>query len=196
MLKIGLTGGIGSGKSTVSKLFIQLGVPVIDADEIARGIVQPGQPALAQLTQAFGEEILNPDRSLNRAKLRTLVFNDAQQKTKLEHILHPLIKAEMLTRCDKLQTTYCILSIPLLLESNMTDIVDRILVIDCPLSLQRSRVRQRDQLADDLINRIIASQVSRETRLANADDVIDNSKNANQLAEQVKKLHNLYSKEL
>jgi dephospho-CoA kinase len=196
MLKIGLTGGIGSGKSTVSELFKKFGIPVIDADIIARDIVQFGQPALTQLEQAFGEDILQSDRTLNRAKLRSMVFSDPQLKSTLEQILHPLIKAEILSQCNKLQAPYCVISIPLLLESNMTDMIDRILVVDCPLNMQISRVRQRDQLDDNLINRIIASQVSRETRLAKADDVIDNSKNANQLAEQVKKLHNLYLKEL
>lgn len=194
MLRIGLTGGIGSGKSTVSKLFHDLGAPVIDADVIAHQIVEPGQPALKQLAATFGSEFLNADGSLNRAKLRELVFSDPSQKKRLERLLHPLIRAKMAEKIAQLDSPYCIVSIPLLLETQMTDLVDRILVIDCPVATQIERVENRDGLSAEQISRIIASQVSRKTRLARADDIIDNSKPARQLAEQVKKLHNLYLK--
>lgn len=194
MLKIGLTGGIGSGKSTVSKLFEELGIPVIDADVIAHQIVEPGQPALKQLVQAFGERFLNADGSLNRAELRERVFSDPAQKKRLEQLLHPIIYRKIEVEIDKLNSPYCILSIPLLLETKMTSFVDRVLVIDCPIETQIERVKKRDGFSTERIRSIIASQVSRDERLSCADDIIDNSKQAAQLAEQVKKLHNLYLK--
>ncbi|WP_305909198.1 dephospho-CoA kinase [Methylomarinum sp. Ch1-1] len=194
MLRIGLTGGIGCGKSTVSKLFQQLGAPVIDADVIAHSLVTTGQPALRQLENAFGSEIINADGSLDRAALRERVFAEPAEKKKLENILHPLIYAQIEAEIRQLRAPYCIVSIPLLLETNMTTRIDRVLVIDCPVETQIARVKQRDGLSTELINRIIASQVSRDTRLSRADDIIDNSKTPRQLAEQVKKLHNLYLK--
>ncbi len=192
MLKIGLTGGIGSGKSTVSKLFEKLGVPVIDADVIARQIVEPGQPALNQLVQTFGNQFLTADGTLDRAKLRQLVFSDPAQKQRLEELLHPLVYRKIEEEIELLTSAYCIICVPLLLETGMTGLVDRVLVVDCALEIQIERVKQRDRLTTEQIKSIIASQVSREERLARADDVIDNSKPATQLAEQVKKLHNLY----
>lgn len=192
MLKVGLTGGIGSGKSTVALLFAEYGVPIIDADETARRMVNKGQPALAQLVDSFGKEILDNDGALNRNKLRDQIYLDPAAKTKLEKILHPLIYADMQQSIDRLDHTYCVVSVPLLLETDMQHFVNRILVVDCPVETQIQRVRQRDQLNDELINRIIDNQVSRQTRLAQADDVIDNSGNGEELAEQVKKLHNFY----
>ena len=134
----------------------------------------------------------NPDGSLNRHYLRDIVFSDPIQKKKLEAILHPLVFTAMQEKIDQLDTTYCIASIPLLFETRMTHFVDRILVIDCPVESQIERVKRRDNLADARIRSIIDSQVSREFRIAHADDVIDNSGYSSQLAEQVKKLHNLY----
>ncbi len=194
MLKIGLTGGIGCGKSTVSTLFEELGIPVIDADIIARDLVTPGTPALTQLEQVFGKQIILQDGTLNRPKLRDVVFSDPQQKKQLESILHPLIYARIKQELKLLNCAYCILSIPLLLETKMTDLVDRILVVDCPVETQIERVNQRDGLSRERVISIIASQISREQRLTSADDIIDNSKSPSQLAEQVKKLHNLYLK--
>ena len=194
MLKIGVTGGIGSGKSTVSQLFKELGVPVIDADIIAHQIVQPGQPSLIQLAKTFGSQFINPDGTLNRIKLRELVFSDPAQKKRLEKLLHPLIYARIAEEIEQLVSPYCIVSIPLLLETNMTASVDRVLVIDCCVETQIERVKNRDCLPIEEIRKIVASQVSRNERLARADDVIDNSNQAAQLAEQVKKLHNLYLK--
>lgn len=192
MLRVGLTGGIGSGKSTVSALFQQLGVPVIDADVIAHRLVEPGQPALAQLASEFGTNILKTDGSLNRAALRERVFSDPDQKRRLESLLHPLVHQQIKIETQRLNSPYCIISIPLLLETGMTDLVDRILVIDCPIAIQIERVKKRSGLSTDQVNDIIAMQASRETRLSHADDIIDNSKSAEQLADQVKKLHNLY----
>lgn len=192
MLKVGLTGGIGCGKSTVAKIFAELNVPVLDADEIAHRLVEKGQPALVQIQQGFGPDILNPDGSLDRKAIREQVFSDPKQKQKLESILHPLIYKTLQTELEQLTAPYCIISIPLLFETDMAHFVDRILVIDCPVETQIERVKIRDKLTIERIQSIIDNQVSRKFRKAQADDLIDNSGNDYRLAEQVKKLHNLY----
>jgi dephospho-CoA kinase len=193
VFKVGLTGGIGCGKTTVSKLFAELDVPVIDADKIAYQLVEPGQPALYELAKVFGKVILNTNGTLNRKVLGDRIYVDQSQKLRLESILHPLIFAKMQTIIDHLDNAYCIASIPLLFETNMTGFVDRILVIDCPVETQFERVRLRDNLEDSKIKAIIDSQVSREYRLSHADDILDNfQSDTDGLAEHVKKLHNLY----
>lgn len=192
MLKVGLTGGIGCGKSTVSELFSDLGVPIIDADIIAHQLVEKGQPALTQLVQNFGEIILNEKGDLDRGYLRTLIFKHADKKQHLESLLHPLIYAQINTQIIQLNSPYCIICIPLLIETQKTANVDRVLVIDCMQQQQISRVIQRDALEKNQIEAIIATQASRKERLGFADDIIDNSKTPSQLAEQIKKLHNLY----
>ncbi|MFZ2168654.1 MAG: dephospho-CoA kinase [Methylococcaceae bacterium] len=198
MLKVGLTGGIGCGKTTVAKIFAQLNIPVIDADEIAHRLVSIGQPALAQIEQEFGEDILSPDGSLNRRKLKELIFSDPKQKQKLESILHPLVYQAIQAELKLLNTAYCIISIPLLFETKMSHFVDRILVIDCAVETQIERVRRRDNLTIEKIQSIIDSQASRSFRIEKADDLIENqdtienSDTNDKLAEQVKKLHNLY----
>ncbi len=192
MLKVGLTGGIGCGKTTVSKLFTELNVPVIDADDIAHQLVEPGKPALLEISKAFGDKTLNPDSSLNRQHLRDVVFTDLKQKQKLEDILHPLVFNAMQEKINQLVSPYCIVSIPLLFETHRGQFVDRILVIDCPVEIQIERVKLRNNLTEARIRSIIDSQVSREYRLRHADDVIDNSQSGGGLAEHVKKLHNLY----
>jgi dephospho-CoA kinase len=192
MLKVGLTGGIGCGKTTVSDLFGGLGVPVLDADQVARELTDKGQPALARIREEFGEQILNSDGSLNRLQLKKLIFADAKQKQKLEAILHPLIIAALNAKIEQLNGPYCILSIPLLFETKMETAVDRILVVDCPVELQIERVSKRDKLDINIIQAIIASQISRDYRRKHADDLLDTSQTDNPLAEQVKKLHNLY----
>ena len=195
MLKIGLTGGIGCGKSTVAHIFEQLKTPVIDADFIAHQLVATGQPALAQIQQEFGTEIFNPDASLNRKKLSELVFSEPKQKQKLEAILHPLvyqsIQAE-LRQLKQLKKPYCIICIPLIFETNMTHIVDRILVVDCSVETQMERVQNRDHITKERIQAIIDTQVSRAFRKSQANNLIDNSETDDRLAEEVKKLHNLY----
>jgi len=192
VIKIGLTGGIGSGKSTITDLFSQYNIPIIDADIIAHQLVEPGQPALLQLQQLFGKSILNNDATLNRGYLRDLVFSDKEKKIQLEAVLHPLVFQKMQSECDKQNSHYGILSIPLLIETKMTDFVDHILVVDCPVETQVERVKLRDKLSSERILSIISSQTSRKTRLSYADNIIDNSNSASQLAEQVKKLHNHY----
>jgi dephospho-CoA kinase len=193
VFKVGLTGGIGCGKTTVSRLFAELDVPVIDADSIAHQLVEPEQPALIKLGEVFGNHIINSDGSLHRAQLREIVFSDSSQKQQLEAILHPLVFAEIQTITATLSYPYCIISIPLLFETQRTQFVDRILVIDCPEKIQIERVKRRDGLDEAQIQSIINTQVSREFRLTHADDVIDNTQTTgNELAEQVKKLHNQY----
>ena len=192
MLKIGLTGGIGCGKSSVAKVFEQLKIPVIDADEIAHQLVAIGQPALARIRQVFGADVLNPDGSLNRKTLRELIFSDLQQKQQLESILHPLVYQSIQAKLKQLNAPYCIICIPLLFETNMTNLVNRILVVDCSVETQIERIRKRDNMAIERIQSIIDSQVSRTFRKAHANDLIDNSETDDRLAEKVKKLHNLY----
>lgn len=192
MLKIGLTGGIGSGKTTVANLFKEQGAPVIDADDIAHELVETGKPALILIEKAFGPEIINSNGSLDRAALRELIFAHPDKKKLLESILHPLVYIEMLNRMDLLQASYVILSIPLLLETNMQQFVQRVLVVDCSTEIQFKRVKNRDRMPDKTIDAIIRSQVSRECRISAADDLIENSNGITKLAEQIKKLHNLY----
>jgi dephospho-CoA kinase len=192
MLKVGLTGGIGSGKSTVAKIFAGKNISILDADVIAHQLVETGQPALAQIQQTFGTHILNPNGSLNRAALRERIFSDLKQKQQLEAILHPLVYATLQANLEQLSGPYCIISIPLLFETDMTHFVDRILVVDCPVETQIERVLNRDKLTLERIQSIIDSQVSRSFRKTKADDLINNSGTDYRLAEQVKKLHNLY----
>lgn len=193
MLKIGLTGGIGSGKSTVCRLFSELGVPIIDADIIARQLVEPNSPALEKLVAQFGKQILNPDSSLNRAYLRDLVFSDKNKKAQLDQIMHPLIYDEIEQQINGLNSPYCIIAIPLLLETQQMQRVDRIVVVDCNADTQLLRVVSRDQVKPEQVLSIIASQMSRQQRLSFADDVIDNTCSPAHLAEQVKRLHNSYN---
>ncbi len=190
MLKIGLTGGIGCGKTTVSDLFANLGVPVIDADIIARRLLLPGQETLIHIKARF-PEVFNSDL-LDKDKLRALVFSQPEEKAALEQIIHPRVFIAIDKEISELEAPYCILSVPLLLESNMAHKVDRVLVIDCPVEQQKKRVMKRDGHSESLISSIIATQINREQRLLKADDIIDNSNSRSELAEQVKNLHNLY----
>lgn len=192
MLVIGLTGGIGSGKSTVGDLFAKLDVPVIDADQASRAVVQPGQPALQTIVAKFGSGMLNPDGSLNRGQLRELIFNDDGARKDLEALLHPLIRSWMQEQLQDLDTPYAILSIPLLVESGRTDTVDRVLVVDVPEQQQIERVCRRDDISEQQARAILATQVSRQQRLAAADDIIDNSGSSEALEDQIQALHLMY----
>lgn len=192
MLKIGLTGGIGSGKTTIADLFTELNVPVIDADDIAREVVAPGSQALEQIRHAFGEGVIAGDGSLDRGAMRELVFADTEQKRKLEAIVHPMVRQRILKRVASLDASYCIICVPLLVESGMVDLVDRVLVVDCSVETQIERVTKRDRLDEKIVRAMIASQATREQRKALANDLIDNASTDSMLAEQVKKLHNLY----
>jgi dephospho-CoA kinase len=189
---VGVTGGIGTGKSIVCHLFAELGVPVIEADEIARELTAPRQPALQSIVREFGEEMLDSEGRLRRDKLRSMVFSDLGRRKRLEEILHPLILEEMLRRAKKVKGPYCLLSIPLLIETGLSGVVDRILVIDAPEPLQVQRVMERDRLTMDEVKAIMQAQTLREKRLKTAHDVIVNDADLTKLAEQVKALHQKY----
>lgn len=191
-LVIGLTGGIGSGKSAASAIFSRLGVPVIDADEIAHALVAAGEPALAEIAGVFGEDILNADGTLRRDALRQRVFSDSAERQRLEAILHPRIRQQIQSHINKIHAPYCIVVIPLLLETRQSDLVDRILVIDIPETTQISRTAARDSLSREEIQAIIDTQAARETRLLAADDVIDNSAGLEELESRVLGLHERY----
>ncbi len=192
MLTIGLTGGIGSGKSTVSDIFQSLGVPVIDSDLIAREVVQPGEPGLEGIIQHFGKEILQSDGSLDRQRLRNLVFDDETARKHLEQILHPLIRQRSQQRLATLNTPYAILAIPLLVETGLSDSVDRVLVVDCPELVQIERICSRDGINPDQAQAILAAQCSRKQRLEAADDIIDNYQSIDNLTQAVASLHKRY----
>ena len=192
MIIIGLTGGIGSGKSTVAGYFAQHGIPVIDADQLARELVAPGSPALNEVIDVFGPTVLLPDGSLDRHQLRRRVFADPVQKHRLEAILHPRVYTELRCRTQALRTPYCIWVVPLLLETGGTALVDRVLVIDAPESLQRQRVLRRAGMDETTLEAILSSQVKRPERLSAADDVIVNNSDLNQLQQQVTALHHRY----
>jgi dephospho-CoA kinase len=192
MLRIGLTGGIGSGKSAVAKLFAALGVPVIDADEIAREIVAPGLPAYDDIVRAFGEDILDDNRRINRERLRSRIFDNAQERKRLEMILHPRIRAEMQTQAERVHAPYCLIVIPLLVETGQQDLFDRVLLIDADEDRQIQRVMQRNGLPEAEVRKILASQASRADRLQRAQDVIENNADLAHLAAEVGRLHRYY----
>lgn len=192
MLIIGLTGGIGSGKSTVARYFERLGAPVIDADVVARDVVSPGSDALHDVVERFGDGVLHPDGTLDRGRLRTLVFDDPERRTVLERILHPRIYAEMKRRIAALSAPYCIAVIPLLLETGRRDFVDRVLVIDVPEELQRARAQARDRTDAATVTAIMQAQVDRASRRRAADDLISNDGDLAALERQAATLHHRY----
>ena len=192
MLIIGLTGGIGSGKTTVANLFAELGISIIDADQVAREVVEPSTSALQQITARYGQQVITMDGQLNRSKLRDIIFASASEREWLETLLHPLIRARMHEYVTQAKSPYCILVIPLLLESKPNELVQRILVVDTPEKSQISRTLLRDKSSAEQIQQIMASQVSRSQRLAAADDVIINDSNLTTLKSQVENLHRQY----
>ncbi|MFT5755918.1 MAG: dephospho-CoA kinase [Alteromonadaceae bacterium] len=192
---VGLTGGIGSGKTTVAKLFEQLHIDIVDADIVAREVVVPGQPALQKIIQHFGDQIVTECGQLNRTLLRTLIFSDPKKKEWLNKLLHPLIRESLLTQIAATQSPYCLLVAPLLIENNLHHIVDRVLVIDVSEETQVLRVIQRDPSNAQEIKRIIANQIPRKQRVSAADDVISNeSTQLHFIKEHVAKLHQAYTK--
>ncbi|MCG8026154.1 MAG: dephospho-CoA kinase [Candidatus Thiodiazotropha endolucinida] len=194
MLVIALTGGIGSGKSAVSSHLESLGVPVIDADQLAHQLVKPGSPALLEIQATFGEELVDGNGLLDRAALRKTVFNDPQQRRRLEGILHPRIREAMESWLARQSAPYAVLVIPLLFETGQMSLADRIFVVDCDKSLQIERVLERDSLPREQIQQIIANQVDRQIRLDGADDVIENNDSLQVLIEATERLHNKYLK--
>ena len=192
-LRIGLTGGIGSGKSEASRHFARLGATVIDTDLIARELVEPGQPALSNIVEAFGPDIIGPGGQLDRGQLRTRVFADTAQRAQLEAILHPPIRERAIALSEQATGPYCVLVIPLLAETGADYPLDRILVIDAPDKLQRERIAARDGLSQAEIKAILASQASRAQRLAIADDVVVNDTTPEHLHREIERLHRFYS---
>jgi dephospho-CoA kinase len=191
-LRIGLTGGIASGKSAVAGLFAARGVPVIDTDAIARDVVAPGEPALTRVVQEFGREVLDASGGLDRRRMRELVFSDAARRARLEAILHPAILDEMIRRSAQAGGNYQILVIPLLVEGDLAKHVDRLLVVDAMPETQLVRLLQRDAENPQQARAMIAAQASRAARLAQADDVIHNDGTLAELESQVAQLHETY----
>lgn len=190
---IGVTGGIGSGKTTVCDLFAtRHDVPVVDADIVAREVVAPGEPALAELVEAFGADILTSVGELDRRKLKGIVFDDARKRKRLEAILHPRIRQRMREQLERIDTPYCLLCIPLLAEGGRNELIERVLVVDCDEDTQIARVRARDDLTDAQVMAIMRSQATREERLRIADDVILNDGDRDALIERVDALHRIY----
>lgn len=192
MLRIGLTGGIGSGKTAASDHFARLGAEVIDTDILSRELVEPGQAALREIVASFGDQVLDADGRLDRSQLRETVFQDPQARHRLEAILHPRIRAAMLARAEQSPAPYVVFVIPLLLETGQQALVDRILLIDVPEALQRARVAARDGVGDEQIDQIMAAQVDRHTRRLNADDVVCNDGTIADLHADIEKLHRKY----
>lgn len=191
-LRVGLTGGIASGKSTVADMFADLGVPVIDTDVIAREVVAPGQPALEEIREAFGARVIAEDGALDRPAMRALVFGDDEARLRLEAILHPRIGAATREQAADAGGAYQIIVVPLLLESPLRAFVDRILVVDCEEKTQMARLLSRDAESESQARRILAAQASRAERLAIADDVIANEGDLDNTREQVRRLHRRY----
>jgi dephospho-CoA kinase len=192
MLVIGLTGGIGCGKTTVTDLFSELNVPISDADVIAHKLVAPGQPALNKIIETFGDEVKLENGQLNRSYLRQLIFNNPDAKKLLEKILHPLVYQQMNDWAVQQEAPYVIFSIPLLIETNQQNSVDRVLIIDLSQEQQVSRVIRRDNISEKEVLEIISSQTSRSKRREIADDLILNNSSQEDLRKQVIKLHNFY----
>lgn len=192
MLRIGLTGGIGSGKSTVTALFAAHGVPIIDTDRIAHELTAADTVATRRIAELFGPEVMSAGNVLDRSRMRQLVFADPAKRKQLEDLLHPLIRRRTLELVAQAHAPYCIVVVPLLLEAGWQSLVDRVLVVDVPPELQLSRTRQRDGRPAEEVRAIIAAQISREKRLAAADDIVVNDAGPEQLATQVEQLHRKY----
>ena len=193
MYAVGLTGGIASGKTTISTLFAGLGVPVIDTDVISRQLLEPGEPACEQVREHFGEAILAPDGSIDRARLREIVFSRSDEKSWLETMLHPLIyqRSGEAIRAH-VRADYVLLVVPLLFETNFQSLVDRVLAVDCPAETQIERLVKRDRIDHELARRMVAQQLDNETRLKRAHDSIDNRVDGADLETQVAELHRRY----
>lgn len=191
-LRIGLTGGIASGKSTVARMFAELGVAVIDTDVVAREVVEPGQPALDEIRASFGAEVIADDGRLDRAKMREIVFAHPKQRRKLEAILHPRIRQETMRQARDAGGLYQLIVVPLLVESTLRDSMDRVLVVDVPESVQLARLQARDAGSAAQAEAMIASQASRAARLAIADDILENAGSLAATERQVRALHQQY----
>ena len=192
MFTVVMTGGIASGKTSASDIFATHGVPILDTDLSARAVVEPGQPALDEIEARFGSDVITASGELNRAALREIIFDHPEKRRELEAILHPKIRAHINQQKDQLDAPYCIIVVPLFLESGRGYETDRLLVIDVPIEVQRERLAQRDGTTPEQIEQILNSQATRDERLSAADDVIDNTANPDALAARVAELHQQY----
>lgn len=193
MYVVAITGGIGSGKTTIANQFAALGIEVVDADVIAREVVEPGTPALAAIVSHFGSDILNAQGELDRRALRERIFNHQEEKLWLNALLHPLIRQEMLRQCAAASSPYCLLVVPLLVENRLTGLADRVLVIDVDEETQIERTCRRDGVSRAQAEAILASQASRAERLAAADDVLDNQSGTSETIQaRILALHETY----
>ena len=186
---VGVTGGIGSGKTAVTDHFARLGICVVDADMASRLIMEPGRPALAAVTDHFGEEILRPDGELNRASLRALVFANPAEREWLEQLTHPLIGEEIVAQLQAANSAYTILASPLLLATSQKSLCDCVVVVDVSEALQVARTMDRDHNEEAQVRRIMAAQMARKERLALADEIIDNSGSLEDLHNAVESMH-------
>ncbi|KFA58605.1 dephospho-CoA kinase [Gilliamella sp. Choc4-2] len=191
---VALSGGIASGKSTIANLFANLGVPIIDADIIARQVVQVGTDAFSQIVKHFSQEILLPNGDLDRSQLREIIFNNDHERLWLNSLLHPIIHKETQLLLAKQYAIYVIWVVPLLIENNLNEFADRVLIIDTPKSLQLARLVKRDHVDELLAEKMILSQVTSSKRLSYADDIIKNDGDLSSLTLQVNKLHQQYLK--
>lgn len=189
---LGLTGGIGSGKSAAAEHFTRLGVHLVDADHAARWVVEPGRPALARIAEHFGPQVLQADGQLDRGALRQLIFQDEQQRRWLESLLHPLIGEEIRSYLARAESPYAILVSPLLIESGQHHMTQRVLVVDVPEHLQLQRTMARDQASEEQIKAILSAQAKRDERLRYAHDVLQNDRDPAWLRSEVERLHHFY----
>lgn len=189
---VGLTGGIGSGKSAVTREFERLGIEIVDADIVSREVVAPGSEGLAEVVAEFGHDILDESGNIDRRKLREIVFQDERKRLRLEAILHPRIRDRIDEMLAAVRSEYAILCVPLMVEKRGYENVDRLLVVDCPEELQIARVMARDELTQPQVEAIMQTQATRESRLAVADDVVENSDTLEALRPQVDRLHQRY----
>ena len=193
MFSVGLTGGIASGKTTISNLFADLGVSIVDTDIISRELLQPGENAYNQVCRHFGKRILGPNDEIDRAELRKIVFTEATEKSWLETILHPLIfQRSHNAMLEHSRSDYVLVVVPLLFETNFQSLVDRILVVDCPAELQIERLVTRDHIGEALARNMLSQQLGNAERLSKAHDVIENRGNEKELSSQVARLHQTY----
>ena len=192
MLKIGLTGGVASGKTTVAEMFSALGAGLVDTDSIAREVVKPGSPGLAAVERQFGDTIITATGELDRRRMRQIIFSDENARRMLERTLHPLIRARTLELVAASDAPYVIIAVPLLLETGFFRLVDRILVVDCPESQQIERLVQRDDVTESEARAMLAAQTDRKTRRAAASEIVDNSGSLDATRSQVEALHRLY----
>lgn len=192
MFRVGLTGGVASGKTTVAALFTELGAGLVDTDQVAREVVATGEPGLEAVIEAFGADILLDSGDLNRSALRAIIFRDPDERRKLEALLHPLIRARTLSQLETIEAPYAVVVVPLLVETDFAQFVDRILVVDCPRELQLERLVRRDQISAADAEAMVAAQADRKTRSARADDILDGSQSLATTRKRVGMLHTDY----